>query len=45
MKCLHINILSQILSVFDNGNKFENNLGHQVFGVFYNNPKCAGIPT
>ena len=45
MKSLHIDILRQILTVFSDGDHFENDLGHQVFGVLYNNPKSAGIPT
>ncbi len=45
MKSLHIYILRQVLTVFSNGNQFENDLGNQVFGIFYNDPKCAGIPS
>jgi len=45
MKSLHIDILRQILAVLRDGDQFENDLGYQVFGIFYNDPKCPGIPT
>ena len=45
MKYFQVDILRHILSVFRDRDHFENDLGHQVFSIFYNHSKCPGIPT
>ena len=44
MKDLQVNILRQILPVFRSGNHPANDLGHQLFGISDNDPKCLVIP-
>jgi hypothetical protein len=43
MKCLEIDILRHIFPVFRNRDHFENDLGYQAFGIFYDNAKSPGI--
>ena len=45
MKNLEVNILHQVFPVLTNRYHLKNNLRHQVFCIFYNNPKCLVIAT
>ena len=45
LKCLQVNILRNIFSVFSTWYHFENNLCYQAFGVFYNSRKSISVAT